>query len=116
MSAAEIDAYLAELPEPQRGTLEAVRRTILEVIPDAEQCIAYGIPGFRVRGTVVAGFAANASFLSYYPHSGSVLASLAEETAGYGRTKSALHFAFNEPLPQELVERLVAVRLEQLPD
>ena len=82
MSAEEIDAYLAELDEPERGTLEALRRTILEVVPDAEQCISYGMPAFKVGGKAVAGFAAFKHHLSYFPHSGTVLPELSEETAG----------------------------------
>ena len=50
MSHAEIDAYLEALEEPKRSTLDQLRRTILEVIPDAEQGISYGVPAFRVRG------------------------------------------------------------------
>ena len=41
MSEQEIDAYLAQLEEPKRSTLRQLRQTILEVIPDAEQCISY---------------------------------------------------------------------------
>ena len=58
MSREEIDDYLAGLEEPKRSTLEALRRSILAVVPDAEQCISYGVPGFRVAGKMIAGFAA----------------------------------------------------------
>lgn len=51
----EIDAYLAALDEPKRSTLEQLRKTILEVVPDAEQGLAYGMPAFKVRGKTVAG-------------------------------------------------------------
>ena len=50
MSEQEIDDYLAGLGEPQRSTLEALRSSILAVVPDAEQCISYGMPAFRVEG------------------------------------------------------------------
>ena len=58
MSAEEIDGYLASVEEPKRSTLEALRQSILEVVPDAEQCISYGMPAFKVQGKTVAGFAA----------------------------------------------------------
>jgi hypothetical protein len=61
---AEIDAYLADVDEPKRSTLQRLRQTILEVIPDAEEGISYGLPAFRVQGTVVAGFAAFKNHLS----------------------------------------------------
>ena len=53
MSAEEIDDYLRGVEEPKRGTLEALRGTILGVIPDAEQGISYGVPAFRLPSTSV---------------------------------------------------------------
>jgi uncharacterized protein YdhG (YjbR/CyaY superfamily) len=78
MAAADIDAYLADLDEPQRTTLQELRKDILEIVPNAQECISYGMPAFRVEGKVVAGFAAFKNHLSYLPHSGSVLLALAE--------------------------------------
>ena len=73
MSAAEIDEHLRAIDEPKRQTLQTLRDTILEVVPDAEQVISYRVPAFRVGGKVVAGFAAFKGHLSYLPFSGSVL-------------------------------------------
>jgi uncharacterized protein YdhG (YjbR/CyaY superfamily) len=114
MSATEIDAYLAALDDPKRSTLEALRRSILQVVPEAEQGISYGMPAFKLQGKTFAGFAAFKAHLSYLPHSGSVLAELGEEVAGYGQSKGSLRFAVDEPLPQPLVEQLVRTRLRQL--
>ena len=114
MSAAEIDAYLAGVGEPDRGALEALRRTILAVVPEAEQGLSYQVPAFRVDGKVVAGFAAFTKHLSYLPFSGSVLGQLAGQLDGYSMTKSALHFTAAHPLPDSLVKMLITTRLEQL--
>jgi uncharacterized protein YdhG (YjbR/CyaY superfamily) len=111
MSAADVDEYLRGLEEPKRSTLEALRRTILEIIPDAEQVISYRVPAFRVDGVTVAGFAAFRNHLSYLPFSGSVLSELADELQGYSMTKSALHFPVDRPLPKDLVRKLIAARL-----
>ena len=114
VSAEEIDAYLEHLPEPKRTTLRELRATIEEIVPEAEPCISYGMPAFRLNGKVVAGFAAFKNHLSYLPHSGSVLAELPHELAGYVTTKGALQFPIDRPLPRELVEKLIEVRLRQL--
>jgi len=114
VSTEEIDEYLRNLEEPKRSTLEAVRRSILEAVPDAEQVISYRVPAFRSRGKIVAGFAAFKGHLSYLPFSGSVLAKLDDELKGYTMTKSALHFATDRPLPKSLVKKLVAVRLQEV--
>ena len=110
----EVDEYLAAIAEPKRGTLEQLRKTILEIVPDAEQCISYGMPAFRQDGKVVAGFAAFKDHLSYLPHSGSVLPELADDLAGYTASKGALQFTVDRPLPKALVKKLIAVRQRQL--
>ncbi len=114
MSTEEVHRYFADLDEPKRITLEEMRRRILEVIPNAEQALSYGVPAFKVEGKVVAGLAAFKSHLSYLPHSGSVLPALRDKTTGYSQTKSALHFPLEEPLPRELVKELIEVKLREL--
>ena len=114
VSPAEIDEYLRGIEEPKRTTLEALRHTILEIIPDAEEVISYDVPAFRIGGQTVAGFAAFRRHLSYLPFSGSVLSQLTDELTGYKMTKSALHFPVDRPLPKTLVQRLIAVRLGEL--
>jgi uncharacterized protein YdhG (YjbR/CyaY superfamily) len=114
VSADEVDEYLRGLDEPKRSTLQALRRTILEIVPDADQVISYRVPAFRVRGKTVAGFAAFKDHLSYLPFSGSVLAQLADELKGYTMTKSALHFPVDRPLPTTVVKKLIAVRLAEV--
>ena len=113
MATADVDAYLRGLEEPKRGTLQTLRTTILEIVPEAEQVISYRVPAFQVSGTTVAGFAAFRNHLSYLPFSGSVLPQLADELEDYTITKSALHFAVDQPLPATLVEKLIAVRLAE---
>src|ERR1700684_2098263 len=83
VSAQEIDQYLDALEEPKRATLALLRQTILDLLPEAEQGISYGVPAFRVQGKTVAGFAAFKNHLSYLPHSGSVFPQLKEELQGY---------------------------------
>jgi uncharacterized protein YdhG (YjbR/CyaY superfamily) len=114
MAPEDIDTYLAALDEPQRRTLEALRRSILEVVPQAEQCISYGVPAIKVKGKTVAGFAAFRNHLSYLPHSGSVLATLAEDTAAYETSKGSLKFPVDKPLPKRLVKKLVVTRMREL--
>jgi uncharacterized protein YdhG (YjbR/CyaY superfamily) len=113
MSAAEIDDYLATIEEPKRSTLARLREDILAVVPEAEQCISYGLPAFRVEGRTIAGFAAFKRHLSYLPHSGSVFPELAEELTGFERSSGALRFPVDQALPRALVEKLIAVRLRQ---
>jgi uncharacterized protein YdhG (YjbR/CyaY superfamily) len=113
MATEEVDRYLEAVEQPKRGTLEALRRSILEVVPEAEQGISYGMPAFKVDGKTVAGFAAFKNHLSYLPHSGSVLATLADAVAAYETSKGSLRFEVDKPLPQPLVKKLVRTRMRE---
>lgn len=107
-----IDEYLATLDEPKRATLTSLRDTIMVIVPEAEQCISYGMPAFKLRGKTIAGFAAFKTRLSYLSHSGLVIPQLAKETA-YISTKGSLHFPVDEPLPEALVRKLLEVRMAE---
>ena len=109
-----IDAYLATVPEDRRAALQRLRRTLRSIVPDAEECISYGIPAFRLDGEVVAGFAATRKGCSYFPFSGSTLGTLAAALRAYGGTRSSLHFAPGDGLPAALVRKLVRARRAEI--
>jgi uncharacterized protein YdhG (YjbR/CyaY superfamily) len=114
MSAQEVDDYLNGVDESKRGTLQTLRVTILEIVPEAQQGISYRIPAFRVTGKTIAGFAAFEHHLSYLPFSGSVLPQVADELRGYTMTESSLHFTVDHPLPKSVVQTLIVVRLAEI--
>lgn len=108
-----IDEYLAGVSPDRRAALEKLRKTIRSLLPDAEECISYAMPAFRHEGRVVAGFQATKTGCSYYPFSGRTLATLADDLADYGQTKSALHFDAERPLPKALVRKLLVARMAE---
>jgi uncharacterized protein YdhG (YjbR/CyaY superfamily) len=114
MSAKEIDEYLEQLEEPKRRTLQNLRKTIVRLVPEAEQGMAYGAPAFRLHDKVVAGFATFKNHLSYLPHSGSVLSRLPDDVSLYTTSKGALQFPVDKPLPEALVRKLINARLMEL--
>jgi uncharacterized protein YdhG (YjbR/CyaY superfamily) len=113
VSRQEIDRYLSTLDEPKKATLAELRDTIVTIVPEAEQCISYGMPAFKLRGKTIGGFAAFKNHLSYLPHSGSVFQQLATDTERYTKTKSSLHFPVDEQLPTSLVKKLLEVRIAE---
>ena len=108
-----IDEYLAAVTPEQRVTLEKLRRTIRALLPKAEECISYSMPAFRFEGHVVAGFLATQKGCSYFPFSGTTLATLADALVAYDQTKSALHFDTKRPLSTTLVRKLLKTRLAE---
>jgi uncharacterized protein YdhG (YjbR/CyaY superfamily) len=114
MSAADVDAYLAQVPQSQRTTLETVRNRLKAVLPEAQEVIQYGVPGFKLDGVGVAGYSASKKHCSYLPMSGTVLAGMAEKLEGFQWSKGALRFGVDEPLSAELLEALVTARLAEI--
>jgi len=109
-----VDAYLASVPDDRRLALEKLRAQIHALVPEAEECISYAMPAFRARGKVFAGFAATLKGCSYFPFSGTTLATLAADLAAWSQTKSALHFDPARGLPTPLLKKLVKARLAEI--
>ena len=111
--ASTIDEYLKTVPEDRRRVLRDLRTKIRAAVPDAEECISYRIPAFRLNGVVVAGFCATSKGCSYFPFSGSTLKTLARDLGHYDQTKSSLHFSTDKPLSAALVRKLIKTRIEE---
>lgn len=109
-----VDDYLGQAPEPQRSTLLALRSTLRARLPDATETLSSGVPAFVIGAKPVAGYAWAKHHCSYYPHSGAVLTDLADLLDGYDWSKGTLRFPVDQPLPPELVARLVEVKLAHL--
>jgi uncharacterized protein YdhG (YjbR/CyaY superfamily) len=114
MSSKQVTAHIARIPEPQKSTLLELRKTIQEIIPNAEEVISYGFPGYRLNGKVICGFDAFKNHCSFFPHSSLVIPELEKELANYKTSKGALQFQIDKPLPKRLVKKLIATRLRIL--
>jgi uncharacterized protein YdhG (YjbR/CyaY superfamily) len=108
-----IDEYLDSLSGEKRLALEKLRKSIHKIVPTAEECISYAMPAFRLDGRVIAGFCATTKGCSYFPFSGSTLATLRGEIEGYGGTKGSLHFSPRAGLPAKLVRKLLQARIAE---
>lgn len=114
---AEVDAYLARLPDDQRLALGALRETLRALLPGHSECLSYAMPGFRQpgpKGRMVAGYAAFARHLGLYPHSGGIIPTLLPECEGFKTSKSGILFTPAQPLPYALVERIVRARQAEI--
>jgi uncharacterized protein YdhG (YjbR/CyaY superfamily) len=116
MSSKQVTAHIAKIPEPQKSTLLQLRKTIQEIIPNAEEVISYGFPGYRLNGKVICGFDAFKNHCSFFPHSSLVIPELEKDLANYKTSKGALQFPIDKPLPKRLVKKLIATRLRILGD
>jgi uncharacterized protein YdhG (YjbR/CyaY superfamily) len=104
---ADHDAYIAAAPEAFRPLLMHLRRTLARALPDAEEVIAYNMPGFQVEGATVAGYAAFSKQCGLYLSPGAIAAHAKEiAAAGFKATKTGITFSAAKPVPDQLVKKL----------
>jgi len=110
---AEVEAYLARVPEPARATLEKMRAMIRAAAPqEATEAISYKMPSFQYKGALV-GYAAFKNHCSFFPMSASLIDTLEEEVKGYRTSKGTLQFPLDTPLPAALVKKMVKARVAE---
>ena len=107
----DIDSYISQFPAETQAILEKVRATIRQASPDAKETISYQMPAFRQRGILVY-FAAWKKHIGLYPPFSGDKA-LEKEVAKYAGPKGNLQFPLDEPIPYELIERIVKLRVKQ---
>ncbi len=107
----DIDAYIAAFPADIQEVLEKVRQTIRDAAPDAKEIISYKMPAFKQHGILVY-FAAWTKHIGLYPPI-SDDEPLQHAVARYAGPKGNLQFPLNEPIPYDLIERIVKLRVKQ---
>jgi uncharacterized protein YdhG (YjbR/CyaY superfamily) len=109
-AAADIDDYLSKLPAEQRAALEILRGQILAAAPGAEECISYGLPTFKLNGSLVH-FGAAKGHCAFYPHG--VIEHFADRLKAYDTSKGTIRFQPDAPLPEALIREIVEYRIAQ---
>lgn len=109
---ADIDAYLAPLPEDQRAALQALRETIRAAVPEATEVISYSAPAFRYHGMLVS-FTAARNHCTFHLMGTDLLPEFAAQLEGYALTKGGVHFTPERPIPADLVTRMVRAKAER---
>jgi uncharacterized protein YdhG (YjbR/CyaY superfamily) len=106
-----IDEYIASFSPQVQAILEKIRLTIRNAAPGAEETISYGIPTFKLHGVVVH-FAAFKKHIGLFPPVRGD-ARLEKALSRYAGPKGNLQFPFEQPIPYQLIERIVKLRVKQ---
>lgn len=106
-----VDAYIASFPPEVQALLQQVRQVVREAAPDAQELIGYQMPAFRQHGVLVY-FAAFKRHIGLYPPVRGD-AALARALAPYAGEKGNLRFPLDAPIPLELIDRIVRLRVGQ---
>ena len=108
-----IDEYLVSVNAYHRDALQKIRKTVHAVAPNAEECISYGIPAFRMNGCSLVFFGAWANHCALYLGSSATLKKFRNELRDFQTSKGTLRFSPGKPLPVALVKRLVKARIAE---
>ena len=112
---ADHDAYIAAAPKELRPLLVKLRAQLARALPKAEEIIAYKMPGFRIGGAIVAGYAAFSKQCGLYVAPSAIKSHSADiAAAGLKATKTGVTFSPDKPIPDALVKKLaLASRRDQ---
>lgn len=109
---ATIDEYIAGFPSDVQAILQAIRAAIKAVAPEAEETMSYQMPTFTLGGRYLVYFAAFKKHIGLYPAPSGV-AEFAADLARYGASKGTLKLPLDQPIPFELIARLVRYRVAE---
>ena len=109
-----VDNSLADLPEPERGSLQHVIDIARTLVPDAEEGMSYGMPALKLDGKPLIGVVAAAKHLSVFPFSPAVIDAVAGRLEGYSLSKGTIRFTPDHPLPDDVLEDIVRLRLAEI--
>ena len=106
-----VDEYFSALSTKTKAALNELRKTIKEATPEAEEVISYNMPAFKLNGILVY-YAAYKNHIGFYPTASGVKV-FQEELADYNSSKGAIQFPIDQPLPTDLITRIVKFRVKE---
>src|SRR6266436_666029 len=112
-SSKTIDEYLASVNANHRDALQKLRKAIHAMARNAEECISYGIPAFRLNGRSLVFFGAWANHCALYPGSSNTLKKFRNELRNFQTSKGTLRFSPDKPVPVALVKKLLKARIAE---
>lgn len=108
-----VDEYVAAQPEAVRAILDRVRRAIRKALPDADETISYDMPTYKRNGETVVHFASWKKHYSLFAATSSIVTAFGDELRAYEIEKGTIRFPLAEPVPEDLIERIVAFRANE---
>ena len=108
------DQYIASLAEPQGKLMLQLRETIKKTAPEAVEVMSYNMPAFKLKGRILAYFAAHTNHVGFYPASAEVQSVFREELLPFETSKGTVRFPLDKKLPVALVKKIIAFRAKQI--
>lgn len=104
-----VDEYIESFPEEVQADLQSIRQAIKEAVPEAQEFVAWQMPGFRLKRAFVNYAAFKNHYSIFVKKASSVPTAFQEELAPYRVNKGTIQFRKSEPIPLELIGRMMEV-------
>lgn len=108
------DATTAGWPDDARAALQRVAALARSLAPEAVEGVSYGLPALLVDGKALIGVSSGGKHLSLVPFSPSAIDAVRPDLDGFTASKGVLRFPPDRPVPDEVVLRLVRLRLAEI--
>jgi uncharacterized protein YdhG (YjbR/CyaY superfamily) len=105
------DEYIAAFPASVQQRLQQIREVIKKAVPQAQEVISYGMPAYKVNSVLVY-FAGWDKHIGFYPGAGAI-AHFKDDLSVYKSAKGSVQFLPDEPLPVDLIKKIVAYRIKE---
>ena len=112
-NARSVDDYLAQLPLPTRRVVSQLRRLIKETAPGVTERVSYGLATFHLNGQYLVYVAGWKQHVSLYPVTAGIVRGMNSQLKPYMSGKATLRFPLDQPLPKDLIRRLVRIRVAE---
>lgn len=106
-----IEQYYSQFPPKYQEKMRQLHHLVKETVPEAAEVISYGMPAFKLNGRPLIYYAANKNHLGFYPAGTSTVETF--KNAGYEVTKGSVHFPWDQPLPLDLLTKMINVRADE---
>ena len=106
-----VEEYIATFPPKTKKFLKDIRTTIKQAAPQAEEAISYNMPAFKLHGMLV-WYAGYKEHIGLYPKT-TVIQAFKKDLEGYKQSKGTIQFPLDQPLPLDLITRIVKYRIKE---
>ena len=111
---ANFEAYVASLPDDRRAGVERLRVTAVAAAPEAVESISYDMPALRLDDHFLVSWAAYKHHYSLFPASAAVVQELGEDIRPFLAGRGTIRFPADQPIPEDVVTRVVRTRVTEL--
>lgn len=112
-NSSDIQEYIQKAPKEVQNIIEELRKIVLKTVPDAVESYSYGLVGYKFKGKPLAYFGYFKNHIGYYPIP-STVEEFKSDLAKFKTSKGGVQFQFTEPIPYELVERMLKYRKQSI--